>query len=816
MGEVRTPDGVSLTSIQIHAAATHIVNLLKPSRPVLVYLPRRPCVVIALEAAQLASCPWVAVEPDTFPRDRLDTIVNDVGSCVCITTIDLESHIPKACSRLIFIEPDSGQVIRDCISHTMVEDPCLYPGIAYISYTSGSTGIPKGVVIKQSSLDNVFNSFKVILDVVPKDIWLSITTISFDISILELLLPIRCGATTLLASKQDVCSSIRLRNLISKQNVTILQATPATWGMLVHAGWKGDHNLKAICGGEAFPNSLLYLKHKVKKLVNAYGPTETCIWSSVYIVTNDVQGPVVPIGSPIANTYMEVLSPDGMLVSEPGIAGELYITGTGVAAGYLKREELTLKSFLPYNGDLIGKYRTGDWVEINSKGEYIFLYRVDSQIKIHGHRIELGAIESTLSQHELVGSIIVRKTPEIHSKLPSLTAYVVSPYFPSSHQVTTSLKEFAKSHLPSWMVPTYWHILEYFPLKPSGKVDFVDLEATVSGSIHVPAPLLSERSTTMRAFLQCIVYQVSGMNIDVDMDLADSGVQSINATYFLSILEDSIGVCISPGILYKYTTINKLCTYLESRGIVYEQDNLTACMLTNSIPTRNVSEDPGLLACRSGNTSTLVELVSRGWDVNTVDRFGSPGLHWGASAGHLAICKLLVESFSAPASAIDTKSGRNALHWAARYGRLSVAEWLVNEHALKPTSITKDGTSPLHLAAWGGSREMCIWLVSMGANLEYRNKWKCNCVHFACLAGNIEVCKWLRSQGVDFSTVNNQGHNALHKAAYGGHQELCQWIQDVVGLDLSCEIEDSRGQTAIDLARKAGHSTLVEWFRTKS
>eukprot|EP00927_Polykrikos_kofoidii_P002386 TRINITY_DN10943_c0_g1_i2.p1 TRINITY_DN10943_c0_g1~~TRINITY_DN10943_c0_g1_i2.p1 ORF type:complete len:721 (-),score=118.68 TRINITY_DN10943_c0_g1_i2:35-2197(-) len=233
-------------------------------------------------------------------------------------------------------------------------------------------------------------------------------------------------------------------------------------------------------------------------------------------------------------------------------------------------------------------------------------------------------------------------------------------------------------------------------------------------------------------------------------------------------------------------------------------------------PKQQPLPDPGMEACRSGDVDGLRKLIDAGkFDAaDSRDRFGGSGLHWAAGAGHLEVCRLLVSS-RASASFADKKSGRCALHWCTRQGHLAVAEWLVCEHGESVNVETKDATTPLQLAAWGDHVDVCEWLLQRGASLVHRNRWYCLSHHFAALAGASAACRWLHSKGVDLALGNDQGHNALHKAAYGGHQDLCEWLQDAVGLDPSSEEADARGQTPVDLARKAGYEELAEWLAAR-
>ena len=224
-------------------------------------------------------------------------------------------------------------------------------------------------------------------------------------------------------------------------------------------------------------------------------------------------------------------------------------------------------------------------------------------------------------------------------------------------------------------------------------------------------------------------------------------------------------------------------------------------------------DDAGLEACKRGDLAEVRRLVeTEAWDpLRTVDRFGSPGMHWAASGGHLELCDYLLSVGADPAQK-DTKSGRCGLHWAARQGHLEVTKWFVERQGIGVDEETKDGTTPLQLAAWGGFVDICDWLFQRGAKLSHLNKWGCHAAHFAGLAGELATCQWLQAHGLDLATPNDQGHNTLHKAAYGGHRAVCDWLQDKTGLDPLSEIADVRGQTPIVLAKKAGHLDLARWL----
>ena len=234
------------------------------------------------------------------------------------------------------------------------------------------------------------------------------TTISFDIFGLELFLPLISGGQVVLVEREDAADGARLIELLKESEATVMQATPATWRLLLQAGWEGDRSLKIFCGGEALPRDLVGpLLERCKEFWNLYGPTETTIWSTVYQVKSK-EDPIL-IGCPIANTQVYIL--DNSLQPVPiGVAGELHIGGDGLARGYLNRPELTAEKFIPHPFSADPKarvYKTGDLARYRSDGTIECLGRIDHQVKVRGYRIELGEIESPVKEAEGVGNCVV-------------------------------------------------------------------------------------------------------------------------------------------------------------------------------------------------------------------------------------------------------------------------------------------------------------------------------------------------------------------------------------------------------------------------
>jgi acyl-coenzyme A synthetase/AMP-(fatty) acid ligase len=296
-----------------------------------------------------------------------------------------------------------------------------------------------------------------------------VTTFSFDISGLEIWLPLTVGASVVVASRADVLDGNRLIEAIDTNGVTVLQATPATWRLLLEAGWTGRLNIKAFCGGEALqPDLAIALADKVGELWNMYGPTETTIWSTVGRVLNPAGA--ISIGRPIANTRTFVLDSNGQL-APVGIAGELYIAGEGVARGYRNRPELNDEKFVKIalpNGQVERVYRTGDTVRHRNDGQLQFLGRRDYQVKVRGHRVELGEIEAALAMNPQVRESVV----VFHGAAPGdqrLVGYV-TPAAGSLFDVEAA-RAALRAVLPEYMVPSLVVALSTMPLTTNGKIN---------------------------------------------------------------------------------------------------------------------------------------------------------------------------------------------------------------------------------------------------------------------------------------------------------------------------------------------------------
>jgi amino acid adenylation domain-containing protein len=404
---------------------------------------------------------YIPLDPE-FPAARLDFMIADSGMAILISESDVVHRIPEFSGNLLLLDksrPMAGSHYPGAVSG---DDP------AYVIYTSGSTGRPKGVAIAHSAVTNLLFSMSQRPGLTEADCLLATTTLSFDIAVLELYLPLACGARVVIAPRESSIDPVLLAKEIDRSGATVLQATPATWRMLIDSDVRWNPSLKALCGGEALSRELAdELLARCSCLWNMYGPTETTVWSMVAEVQPD--GSPIGLGSPIANTEIHILDRN-LNPAPPGVAGELYIGGAGLAREYLNRPELTAEKFIPHpftSEPGARLYRSGDLARRRSDGNIEFLGRADDQVKIRGHRIEPGEIESALKTHHAVMNAIVgmRDHPTGEQRL---VAWVV----PGGERPSISeLRTHLAALLPDYMLPSAFVLVAEFPLTPNGKVD---------------------------------------------------------------------------------------------------------------------------------------------------------------------------------------------------------------------------------------------------------------------------------------------------------------------------------------------------------
>jgi amino acid adenylation domain-containing protein len=359
----------------------------------------------------------------TYPQDRLAFMLQDAQIQILLTQEHLQNSLPQHQAQIIYLDHDwenTPPQLPNPSSHVTTQN------LAYLIYTSGSTGQPKGVQIEHHSAVNLLWSIQQAPGLTAEDTMLSVTSLSFDIAVSEIFLPLIVGAKLVLASRAAAADGNQLLKLLTTHNVTFMQPTPITWRLLLAAGWQGSPQLKMISTGEALPRELAkQLLPQGAALWNLYGPTETTIWATGCQVTTADKP--INIGRPIANTQTYIL--DAHLQPVPiGIPGELYIGGSGLARGYLNRPDLTNERFIPnpFSADPQSRlYKTGDLVRYLPNGEIEYLGRIDYQVKVRGFRIELGEIETVMTQHPAVKQAVVVVREDIPDE-KTLVGYLVA------------------------------------------------------------------------------------------------------------------------------------------------------------------------------------------------------------------------------------------------------------------------------------------------------------------------------------------------------------------------------------------------------
>jgi len=566
----RTPDSVAvefeaqtLTYRQLNSRANQLAHFLRkqgagPDVLVGVSLDRSLDMVVALLGVLKAGAAYVPLDP-TYPADRLAFMVEDSGLKVLLTQESLLPLWSGPPAQLVALDRD-----RSAITAEPAEDPAvaLRPdNLAYVIYTSGSTGRPKGVQIPHRAVVNFVLSMQSKPGFSAADNLLAVTTISFDIAGLEIHVPLSVGARIVLASRQSAMDGKTLAQLIEAHRITVLQATPVTWRLLVESGWQGKSDLKVLCGGEAFPHDLAdALLSRSASVWNMYGPTETTIWSTCERVRPS-NGPVL-IGQPIANTQTYILD-SGLQVVPMNVVGELYIGGDGLARGYLNRPELTAERFISHPfllGDRL--YRTGDLARVLTTGQIECLGRVDHQVKIRGFRIELGEIETAIADFPAVRqSVVVAREDAPGDK--RLVAYVV-PSDPAKFQ-PADLRDWLKQRLPPYMVPAALVALPALPLTNNGKIDRKALPTPEQASASANGQFSAPRTQTEKA-MATIWEQVLGIEkVGIHDNFFDLGGHSLLAVNLFAQITQAFGSTLSLNTLFETPTVEDLARFIDDQ-----------------------------------------------------------------------------------------------------------------------------------------------------------------------------------------------------------------------------------------------------------
>ena len=561
----RTPDALALvcgeqvlTYRELDIASNRLAHELRssgigPGSRVAVFLDRSAELIVALVAVLKSGNAYIPLDP-AYPEERLRHVFENSQPAAVITRTPLRKRLVENATPAILLDAEATQIAEQ--SAEPLAPSALPQDPAYIIYTSGSTGRPKGVVIPHRALVNLLSAMRVQPSLTPDDAVVCITTISFDIAVMDVFLPLVVGAKLVFAKEHEMLDGVALLALLRRHSATFMQATPVTWQLLLEAGWQGQPALKMLCGGEALPRKLAQqLLQCGGELWNMYGPTETTVWSSALRIQSGEGS--VPMGPPIANTQFYILDNSQEVVPH-GVPGELYIGGDGVGLGYYNLPVVTAEKFVAdkFNsraGAMM--YRTGDRVRMKQHGCMEYLGRTDHQIKLRGFRIELGEIEAVLLQYPGITDAVAVLGQDAAGE-GALWAYAVAPgaQTDAPEVLVGALRAQLLQSLPAYMCPSAIVLLDALPRTPNGKID--------RRALPEPAPVLRQGKEPVQPLneverrLAAIWSSVLGLEtIDKTAEFFGLGGHSLLAARLLARIEAEFGQRLSLLALFNAPTI---------------------------------------------------------------------------------------------------------------------------------------------------------------------------------------------------------------------------------------------------------------------
>jgi amino acid adenylation domain-containing protein len=573
----RTPDAVAvvfeqqqLTYRELNSRANQLAHYLRTlgvSADVLVgiCIERSLDMLVGLLGILKAGGAYVPLDP-SYPPERLAYMLSDSQMTVLVTQQHLVSLLPEHHAKVVCLDTDWESISKENAENLYCDG--ILEQLAYVIYTSGSTGKPKGVQIPHGAVINFLNSMQRKPGLTDQDILLAITTISFDIAVLELYLPLILGAKVVLVSREVSIDGIELLKLLKASNATVMQATPATWQLLLAAGWNGQSNLKVLCGGEPLPQKLAHqLLTRASSLWNMYGPTEATVWATTYEVDSQSlvssEKSAMLIGKPIDNTQTYIL--DQYLQPVPiGVGGELYIGGVCLARDYLNRPDLTAERFIanPFSNESGSRlYRTGDVAKYLSSGEIEYISRIDNQVKIRGFRIELGEVEVCLSKHPEIRELAVVVREDIPGD-KRLVAYIV----PHQNQppTTNNLRDFLSQKLPQYMIPSVFVILESLPLTPNGKIDRKALPSP-NISEHLEGEFIAPRDEVEEQLANIWGKFLGHDSFGINDNFFDLGGHSLLSVRLVSEIEKFFNYRLPLSSFFQISTIAEIAKWIREK-----------------------------------------------------------------------------------------------------------------------------------------------------------------------------------------------------------------------------------------------------------
>ncbi|KAI0192144.1 polyketide synthase [Astrocystis sublimbata] len=554
-----------------------------------------------------------------FPAERINQMVEDAGPKLILLTGTPTKGLARWTDICLSVDDARDDSITDTTNlHTEIE----LQDIAYSNYTSGSTGRPKGVEIGHGAAANFLGSLrKYEPGCNEHDRLLAITTISFDMSTLEIFLPLISGATMIVANTSAIKNPRELMELMERHQPTILQATPATWTMLLESGWKGEPRLsKIITGGEPLSRQLAdRLLASADSVWNVYGPCETTYGS----VGRVGEGEIL-VGNPMANGRIYVLD-DDMKPVPMGCEGEVYIGGGSVSNGYRNLLELTNSKFLsnPFHGGRF--FRTGDLGRFLGPGQLQVKGRRDGVVKIRGQRIDVGDIESVLVDHVNVRQAVVI------SRDDRLVAYCIVDGIESEDGAVldSMLRPWVADHLPEYMVPSFFVRMEAFPLSTSEKVNRKALPDPIE-SLRSRATI--QPTSELEEQIQAIWADALGHNsISIEDNFFTIGGDSLRIIRVQTALEKQFGRTVPVSKLFEHYTIKALAAFLAgidkavkqpeslagSNGFIGSNEDIAVVSMACRLPGGVATPEDFWQLLHSGGDAT-VEIPKDRWDADKI------------------------------------------------------------------------------------------------------------------------------------------------------------------------------------------------------
>ncbi|MCR8842476.1 amino acid adenylation domain-containing protein [Paenibacillus sp. SC116] len=553
-------ENTQLTYRELHEKSNHLAIELRRrgvgrDQVVGLLVDRSLEMIIGLMGILKAGAAYLPIDPK-YPAERIEYMLEDSRARLLITQGDLISDIQ------FHGETFDIRQLEECFEGTdLLLNTSTPSDVAYILYTSGSTGKPKGVMIEHKAVNNFIHGITQAIDFATNKTVLCLTTISFDIFVLETLLPLTRGLKVVIANEKEQVDPKLLGQVIVNNRVEMLQTTPSRLQLLVSdsTGIEALQHLNVVMvGGEPFPETLLNMLKRLLglRIYNMYGPTETTVWSAVKELTNEDQ---ISIGQPISNTRFYILDKNNQL-QPVGIPGELCIAGESLARGYWNQPELTAEKFVPnpFEADT-RMYRTGDMARWLADGNVDFIGRADNQVKIRGYRIEPSEIESYMLQYEPIKEAIVLAREDA-----SGTKYLGAYYTASEDVTAASIRSYLSQSLPDYMIPSFFMQLVQMPLTPNGKLDRKQLPM-FDGQLSTTTEYAPPRNKTEEKLVQIWQELLGIEQVGVNDNFFELGGHSLKAALFIARVNKEFGFHIQLREIFQQPTIRHIAVILETR-----------------------------------------------------------------------------------------------------------------------------------------------------------------------------------------------------------------------------------------------------------